>query len=156
MVSAMGKMLAALAVMTAAAGCTSAPQPPAQLAYSPHLSPSAVVELYFRGWAAQDYEVMYATVSDGFKTIESTAQTLETFTQQMSRFYESARSVKLISVKEMLNDGTTASVDYTIEIEKLDGTKTPFSSTYTLKYRTNDTVPGWKLIHPYGKNVDTS
>ena len=39
-----------------------------------------------------------------------------------------------------------------IEITNKDGTKKEFSSTYTLKKRTN----GWKLIHPYGQNIDTT
>ena len=36
--------------------------------------------------------------------------------------------------------------------KKYDDGKKEFSSTYTLKKKTN----GWKLIHPYGNNIDKS
>lgn len=143
-----------VAGMVLLAGCVS---PPAQrISYSPALAPPDVVALYFNAWAAKDYEPMYAAISDGFKKIEPTAASYENFTAYMSKFYESSRSIKLVSVNETANDNTAASVDYTIEIEQLDGTRTPFSGSYTLRYRANDTAPGWKLIHPYGKNVDAS
>ncbi|MBI2971811.1 MAG: hypothetical protein HYY37_05320 [Candidatus Aenigmarchaeota archaeon] len=142
-------------VVILVSGCVS--QPAGQTkAYSPSLNPAEVVELYFASWDSKDYEMMYATISDGFKRIEPTAQTPEAFSAQMAKFYESAKSVQLVSDTETINDGATASIDYTIEIEKTDGMKTPFSGTYTLKYRSTDASPGWKLIHPYGKNVDIS
>ena len=45
-----------------------------------------------------------------------------------------------------------AGINYKIEIINKDGTKKEFSSAYTLKKRAN----GWKLIHPYGENIDTA
>ncbi len=30
------------------------------------------------------------------------------------------------------------------------------AGSYSLRYRRNDSIVGWKLIHPYGENVDTS
>ena len=60
--------------------------------------------------------------------------------------------VKLIEAKENYNNGKEAGIDYKIKISNKDGTEKDFSSTYTLKKRAN----GWKMIHPYGKNIDTN
>ena len=54
--------------------------------------------------------------------------------------------------KESYNNGKEAGIDYKIEIINKDNTKKEFSSAYTLKKRAN----GWKLIHPYGENIDTT
>jgi hypothetical protein len=55
-------------------------------------------------------------------------------------------------VKAEYESEKEAGVNYKIEIIGKDGAKKEFSSTYTLKKRSN----GWKLIHPYGENIDTT
>ncbi len=119
------------------------------------LTPKEVVELYFSSWNARDYEDMYKTVSDGFKRIDPNASSLEAFRNHLDKFFQSGRSIRLVK-QELLNDGENASVEYTIEMDITDRGKTEFSGSYSLKYRKNDTLIGWKLIHPYGQNVDTS
>lgn len=117
-------------------------------------SPEEVVRQYFTAWSNEDYPNMYATISDGFKKIDPNAKNLAAFRS----FGESQEieSVNIHSIKETSNDGTTASVEYSIEFTLADGSKRPFSDTFTLKFRQGDVIPGWKFIHPYGPNIDTS
>ncbi len=119
------------------------------------LTPKEVVELYFSSWNARDYDNMYKTVSDGFKRIDLNATSLEAFRNHLDKFFQSGRSIRLVKAEELLNDGENASVEYTIEMDLIEG-KTEFSGSYSLKYRKDDMLAGWKLIHPYGENVDTS
>ena len=70
----------------------------------------------------------------------------------MEKFYDTALGIRIVEAKESYNTGQEAGVDYKIEITNKDNTRKEFSSTYTLKKRAN----GWKLIHPYGKNIDTT
>ena len=70
----------------------------------------------------------------------------------MEKFYDTSLGVKVIEAKESYKNEKEAGVDYKIEITKKDGTKREFESAYTLKKRTN----GWKLIHPYGQNIDAN
>ncbi|MBI2670420.1 hypothetical protein HYX18_00355 [Candidatus Woesearchaeota archaeon] len=100
----------------------------------------------------KDYTTQYAQISDGFKDIDPNAKDLETFQKYSIKFFDQAKDIEIVKIEEKLNDGKTASVDYTINILLKDGTKKPFSSTYTLKLREK----GWKLIHPYGDNIDNS
>lgn len=96
---------------------------------------------------------MYSLISDGFKKIEPTAQTYESFEAFAKK--QGIQGIRIKSIKEGLNDGETAAIDYdVIFISK--GKEVPYQSTFTLRYRTNDQQPGWKLIHPYGNNIDTS
>ena len=95
---------------------------------------------------------MYSLVSDGFKKIEPTAKTFEDFKSYMAKFYDTSLGVRVIEAKESYKNDKEAGVDYKIEITNKDGTKKEFSNTYTLKKKTN----GWKLIHPYGQNIDTT
>ena len=114
-------------------------------------NPEEVVRTYFGAWNHKDYPVMYNQLSDGFKKIDPIAKDLESFSNYINSYFDSASEVILKSFKETINDGTTATVDYAI-IMKLNSGDKEFSSTYTLKKREN----GWKLIHPYGENIDTS
>ena len=95
---------------------------------------------------------MYSLISDGFKQIETTAKTFEDFKAYMSKFYETSSGVEIVEANEAYQSEKEAGVNYKIEIINKDGAKKEFSSAYTLKKRAN----GWKLIHPYGKNIDTS
>ena len=116
------------------------------------LNPEQVVILYFQAWNDKQYNVMYSLISDGFKQIEPTAKTFNGFKDYMEKFFDTSSGVRIIEAKEAYKNEKEAGVDYKIEITNKDGTKKEFSSTYTLKKRSN----GWKLIHPYGKNIDTS
>lgn len=116
------------------------------------LTPKDVVILYFQAWNNKKYDVMYSLISDGFKQIEPTAKTFEDFKSYMEKFYDTALGVSIIEAKESYKNEKEAGIEYKIEIIKKDNSKKEFSSTYTLKKREN----GWKLIHPYGDNIDTS
>ena len=116
------------------------------------LNPEQVVILYFQSWNDEQYNFMYSLISDGFKQIEPTAKTFNGFKGYMEKFFDTSSGVRIIESKEAYKNEKEAGVDYKIEITSKDGTKKEFSSTYTLKKRAN----GWKLIHPYGQNIDTT
>ncbi len=134
-----------------------------QQAYS-FPQPEAVVRQYFEAWNDKNYVEMYATLSDGFKKIDPNAGDLAAFRQFASS--QGIGGVKIISIKEKSNDGTTAAVEYGVEFilddasnldgGKNNGNKQAVKDTFTLKYRQGDVIQGWKLIHPYGENIDTS
>ncbi|MBI2134351.1 hypothetical protein HYU09_00025 [Candidatus Woesearchaeota archaeon] len=119
-------------------------------------SPEKVVEQYFTAWNNKNYPDMYSTISDGFKKIEPTAKDLRAFKEYAES--QHINDVRILSLKEASNDGKTAAVDYNVEFSFLDVVRRdyPFSGTFTLKYRQGDVISGWKLIHPYGENIDAS
>ena len=116
------------------------------------LTPEQVVTLYFQAWNDKKYDIMYSLISDGFKQIERTAKTFDDFKSYIEKFYDTSSGVNILEAKEHYKNDKEATVDYKIEITNKDGTNKEFSSTYTLRKRIN----GWKLIHPYGKNIDTT
>ena len=116
------------------------------------LTPEQVTILYFQAWNDEQYDVMYSLISDGFKQIEPTAKTFKDFKSYMEKFYDTSLEVSIVQAKESYRNEKEAGVEYKIEITGKDGTKREFSSVYTLKKRAN----GWKLIHPYGENIDTT
>ena len=116
------------------------------------LNPEQVVILYFQAWNDEQYDVMYSLISDGFKQLEPTAKTFEKFKANMEKFYETSLGVRIVEAKEAYQSENEVGVNYKIEIISKDSTKKEFSSAYTLKKRAN----GWKLIHPYGENIDKS
>ena len=127
------------------------------------LTPQQIVTLYFQSWNNKQYDIMYSLISDGFKQIEPTAKTFEDFKSYMSKFFDTSAGVNVVSAKEAYKNEKEAGIDYKIEITNKDGTKKEFASTYTLKKRvsnasepTRSQVTGWKLIHPYGQNIDTT
>ena len=117
-----------------------------------NLNPDEVVKLYFESWNDKQYNVMYSLISDGFKQIEPTAKTFNEFATNIEKFYDTSSGVRVLKANEAYKNDKEAGVEYTIEIANKDGTKKEFSSIYTLKKRAS----GWKLIHPYGKNIDTN
>lgn len=121
--------------------------------YSP-LPPIKVVEQYFTAWSSKNYPEMYSTISDGFKKIEPTAQDLRAFKEYAES--QGIDNMRVLSIKEVSNDGQTAAVDYSVEFLLSDGKKNRFDGAYTLKYRKGDVIPGWKLIHPYGEKIDAA
>ncbi|MBI2667859.1 DUF4829 domain-containing protein [Candidatus Woesearchaeota archaeon] len=116
-------------------------------------SPKEVVEQYFTAWNNKNYVNMYATFSDGFKKIEPTAKTLQDFKNYASS--QNIEEVEIVNVEEKSNNGETAGVDYDIIFTLSNGQKSNYEGTFTLKYRKGDIIQGWKLIHPYGENIDT-
>ncbi len=117
-------------------------------------SPEEVVRQYFTAWNNKNYPDMYATISDGFKRIDPNAKDLATFRNFASS--QDIGGVNIITIEEKSNDKTTAQIDYSVEFILVNGQKNNFSGTFTLKYRQGDIILGWKLIHPYGENIDTS
>lgn len=116
--------------------------------------PEEVVRQYFTAWNDKNYPDMYATISDGFKKIDPNAKDLATFKSFASS--QGIREINIINLKEFSNDGITASVSYSVEFISSDSSKRQFSDKFTLKYRKGDIIQGWKLIHPYGENIDMS
>lgn len=116
--------------------------------------PEEVVRQYFTSWNNKNYPDMYAAISDGFKKIDPTAKDLRTFKSYAES--QGITNVKILLIKEASNDGQTAAVDYSVEFLLSDGKKSEFDGTFTLKYMQGDVILGWKLIHPYGQNIDTS
>ena len=116
------------------------------------LNPEQVVTLYFQSWNEKQYGIMYSLISDGFKEIEPTAKTLDDFQAYMDSFFETSSGINILKVKEAYQNNKDAGINYKIEIVSKDGTKKEFENAYTLKKRSD----GWKLIHPYGDNIDTT
>jgi len=115
------------------------------------MNPQEIVTLYYASFNNKEFRTMYTLISDGYKEIEPTAKTYEDFEKEMKKYFDSASGMKLQSVKEISNDGSTAVVDYKLELYLNSGLKV-LDSSFTLKKREN----GWKLIHPYGDKIDTA
>ena len=116
------------------------------------LTPKQVVRIYYESWNNKNYEVMYSLISDGFKQIEPTAKTFDDFKNYMSKFYDTSTGIEIVEIKESYQNDKESGVNYKINVVGKNGKKTQFGSIYTLKKRAN----GWKLIHPYGNNIDTN
>src|SRR3989338_8769986 len=113
--------------------------------------PEQVVRQYFESWDKKDWPNMYSVISDGFKKIEPTARNLSDFKQYTES--QGVEGVNILSIQEQTNDGRTAVVSYSVEFVLSDNKQT-FSDSFTLKFREADIIRGWKLIHPYGSNID--
>lgn len=116
-------------------------------------NPEDAVSSYFKAWKNNDYQIMYNVISDGFKEIEPTASTLNAFKAYAES--QNIENVNIISIKQTSSKGQISSVDYEVSFI-VNGKEIPFKGEYTLKYKPNDNISGWKLIHPYGENIDTS
>jgi ABC-type oligopeptide transport system substrate-binding subunit len=115
--------------------------------------PEDLVRNYFEAWDSGDFESMYASMSDGFKSIEPTANTLESFASYAKS--QGITGVEVIAIDPLSNSKDKAAVNYEVSFITARG-NVPFEGTFSLRHRAKDKVPGWKLIHPYGDNVDTS
>ncbi len=113
--------------------------------------PAEIVKQYFNSWEKKDYPNMYAAISDGFKKIEPTAKDLASFKGYAES--QGINDIEIVNVEEKTNDGKTASIDYAV---KFSNTEQDLKGAYILKFREGDLIRGWKLINPYGENVDTS
>lgn len=116
--------------------------------------PEQTVRQYFESWNKKDWPNMYSVISDGFKKIDPDAKTLGDFKKYAES--QGISSIIILSINGESNDGKTAVVDYSVEFVLSDGAKRPFTDTFTLKYRESDIIRGWKLVHPYGTNIDIS
>ena len=87
-------------------------------------APETVVQQYFVAWNNKDYPNMYATLSDGFKKIDPNAKDLDNFREFAAA--QGIEGVNILEIRALSNDGTTASVAYSIEFILSDGTKKPF------------------------------
>lgn len=144
------KILVLLLLFAFLAGCTQAATCP--FSPSKEFSPADVVTGYYNSFEKKDYSAMYDLISDGFKKIEPTASSYRDFEAEMSRFYVTAESIRLVSVEKPSVTNDTASVGYKIEVKLREGSVKSFNSVFTVKKRCN----GWKLVHPYGQNIDAS
>lgn len=95
---------------------------------------------------------MYALISDGFKELEPTAKTFGQFQQYMSKFFDTADSIKVTSTEIESSSDTKVVVKYVAEIRMKSGKTQELKSSFTVVKKSN----GWKLIHPYGENIDAS
>ena len=130
--------------------------------------PEEVTKQYFESWDIKDWPNMYATISDGFKRIDSDAKNFQSFikfagVQGVSRVEILNLNLESYTMddQEMPRDmpgmpNMQAIVAYSVEFTLSDGGKQTFSDKFTLKFRQGDVIAGWKLIHPYGQNIDTS
>ncbi len=117
-------------------------------------SPKKVVEQYFNSWNNKDYPNMYSLFSDGFKKIEPTAKNLTSFRDYVNS--QGINKIKVNGIEERNNNGKNAEVDYNVVFFLNTGERITYKDTFTLKFRTGDIIQGWKLIHPYGNNIDTT
>lgn len=116
--------------------------------------PLITVEKYFNAWNDKDYKTMYNLISDGFKKIEPTAKTFENFKNYAEA--QNIEGVKIIKLEQEKSWGNKAVVNYNVKFITKEGREFPFKGKFTLKYKSSDKIPGWKLIHPYGEKIDES
>ncbi len=148
--------ITALLLLTIAALAACSPQQKQQLQAQQQidvssLQPAEVARLYYESFDRKDYTTMYALISDGFKEIEPTAMTYELFATEMDKYFKGGKGIKVVEIKEPEVDNDTAVVGYKVLLQLSTGNR-ELESVFTLKKRHN----GWKLIHPYGPNIDAS
>ncbi|MEM2915990.1 MAG: hypothetical protein QXT19_01370 [Candidatus Woesearchaeota archaeon] len=143
----MKKIIAVLLLLALLAAC--APREPTPFVEG---TPVEIVQKYYAAWGAKDYKTMYTLVSDGWKAVEPTAHTEESFAKYLNGFYKSAKSIRLVFASEQSNTGSQSTVSAAVEVETLDGRFLLSNQTLTLRLKDN----GWKLISPYGEFTDLS
>ncbi|MFA6022544.1 MAG: NTF2-like N-terminal transpeptidase domain-containing protein [Candidatus Pacearchaeota archaeon] len=110
------------------------------------------VREYFNAWDKKDYGKMYQLISDGFKDNETTAKNFLIYKTYMNS--QDVNRVRTIELMLIDKEDSVARIEYSIELISKKGLITPLNEEFTLKYFPNSTIPGWKLIHPYGNFVD--
>lgn len=95
---------------------------------------------------------MYNLISEGFKQIEPTAKTYPDFEASMSKFFDTAKGIRVTNTKIASATGTEVIVEYVAEIELANGSTKELKSAFTVKKKPE----GWRLIHPYGEKKDNS
>lgn len=111
-----------------------------------------IVVDYYTALNTKDYQTMYGLISEGFKQIEPTAKTYAAFVPYMSKFFDTANRIEVRSTKVTSSTLTNIVVEYVAVIELKNGQNKELKSSFTIKKKTE----GWRLIHPYGQNIDTS
>ena len=135
-------LITALMVLS---GCAQQPSPEADIAQK-------VVVDYYTALNNKDYQTMYGFISEGFKQIEPTAATYEDFEAAMSKFFDTANSIRVESTKVSSVSQTEVVVDYVAVMELKNGDSKELKSSFTVKKKPE----GWRLIHPYGEKKDLS
>jgi hypothetical protein len=107
---------------------------------------------YYEALDARDYLTMYGLISEGFKQLEPTARTYGDFEAYMSRFHDTATGIRVASAEVAYATGTEVGVSYVAIITLKDGRESELKSTFTVRKKPE----GWRLIHPYGQNIDES
>ena len=149
---AIGVLLMLLMAATLAACSPQQQQPPQQGKIDVSLlQPAEVVRLYYESFDKKDYATMYSLISDGFKEIEPTAKSYDLFAAEMDKYFKTGKGIKVLELKDPEIDGDTAAVGYKVLLQLNTGER-DLDSVFTLRKSHN----GWKLIHPYGQNIDTS
>ncbi len=116
-------------------------------------TPEGSVRYYFEAWNNKSYDVMYNAISDGFKKVEPTAANLSEFTKLINS--SDVNRVDILLINTTSNDGFSANVDFDV-IYYINNVPAPSKSNFLLIYRSDDRVPGWKIIQPYGAKVESS
>lgn len=111
-----------------------------------------IVEKYYTALNEKNYQVMYSLISEGFKHIEPTAKSYDLFATYMNKFYDTSESIRLTKTTGTSASADKVVVDYVAEIVLKNGVIKELKSSFTVKKKPE----GWKLIHPYGQNIDTS
>lgn len=107
---------------------------------------------YYTALNNKDYKTMYGLISEGFKQLEPTAKTFETFSAYISKFFDTAQGIRVTKTTVSSADEQKIVVDYVAEITLLNDNKKDLKSSFTVKKKQE----GWRLIHPYGQNIDNS
>ena len=108
--------------------------------------PKEIVESYFNAWNNKDYKTMYNSISDGFKSIEPTAKTLDDFKSYAQS--QGIEGVTIMSITQASNNGKKAMVSYGVEFT-INNQQVLFAGSYTLKYKPDEVA----LEAPFmGKN----
>lgn len=111
-----------------------------------------IVADYYTALNNQDYQTMYGFISEGFKKIEPTAATYDDFEEYMSKFFDTMEGIEVTSTKMASVGSNEIVVDYVAVMKMKTGGTKELKSSFTVKKKPE----GWRLIHPYGENIDTS
>ncbi len=111
-----------------------------------------IVRSYYTALDAKDYQMMYGLISEGFKQIEPTAKDYNTFEAYMSKFYDTATGISVERTTVTSAQESEIGVDYVAVIQLKNGEKKELKSSFTVRKKQE----GWRLIHPYGQNIDNS
>lgn len=111
-----------------------------------------VVNEYYTALNNKDYLTMYSLISEGFKKIEPTANTYESFEAYIAKFFDAANGIRITSTKIVSATSTEVVVEYVALVELKNGATKELKSLFTVKKKPE----GWKLVHPYGDKKDLS
>lgn len=94
-------------------------------AQQPSASETAIAEKivvdYYTALNNKDYQTMYGLISEGFKQIEPTAKTYDAFSTYMSKFFDTAKSIRVESTKATSATPANIVIEYAAIIELKNG-----------------------------------